>query len=197
MSPEPLPDPDARREPENRVERLPLLEIDDMTEHQRRLAARLIEGPRKGVVGPFVPLLYTPRLLEVVEPLGAELRFHGTLDRRVHELVVCLIAAKTANEFEWDIHSRAALDLGVADDQVKVLRSGSVPVDLPANETAALQFVEQLLATNNVDDALFSRVVDDFGPSGVVELTTVAGYFVMACWLINVARTSPAWPKDP
>lgn|GEM_PF-4699058 len=123
--------------------RLPLLDFADMTDEQRRLATELIEGPRKGVVGPFVPLLYAPHLFQVVEPLGSELRFRGELDRRVHELVVCLVAATTKNQFEWDIHSRSARELGVSERQLESLRHGSAPPDLASHEHAALAYCAQ------------------------------------------------------
>jgi len=164
-----------------------------MTPDQRRVAETLVAGPRKGVVGPFVPLLYAPNLLQLVEPLGAELRFRGALDRRVHELVVCLIAAVTTNTFEWDVHSKAALELGVREDQIATLRQGLVPSDLDVDEATALDFAAQLLASNNVEDDVFAAAVRLFGSSGVVELTTVVGYFVMVCWLINVAQPTVRW----
>jgi 4-carboxymuconolactone decarboxylase len=32
---------------------------------------------------------------------------------------------------------------------------------------------------------------DAFGEAGVVELSTLIGYFVMVSWIMNVARTPP------
>jgi 4-carboxymuconolactone decarboxylase len=183
-------DSNTRNEP---AERLGLLGLDEMSEHQRRLATGLINGPRKGVVGPFIPLLYTPQLLEVIEPLGSELRFRGELDRRVHELVVCLVAATAKNQFEWDVHSQSARDLGVAANQLEALHERFMPSDVHPQETAALEFVQQLLTSSYVDDDVFSRAVEFLGSSGVVELTAVAGYFTMVCWLINVTQSTPTW----
>lgn len=191
----PTPPHAARSEgsPSERIPRLPLIELAQMTNDQRRVADELTKGPRKGVVGPFVPLLYAPQLLEVVEPLGSELRFRGELGRRVHELSVCFIAATTKNAFEWDIHSQLALTLGVTADQIEALRHGLLPTDLPEDELAALHFVDQLLASNDVDDEVYAKALEFLGAAGVVELTTVVGYFILVCWLINVARSSSTW----
>jgi 4-carboxymuconolactone decarboxylase len=46
-----------------------------MTDTQRAAADALIAGPRKGVYGPFLPLLRSPVLLERVASLGEYLRF--------------------------------------------------------------------------------------------------------------------------
>jgi 4-carboxymuconolactone decarboxylase len=174
-------------------ERLPLLSEDLWNPDQRRVAESLKNGPRKGVVGPFIPLLYAPSISERIEPLGSELRFFGTVDRRVHELVVCFVAAATRNEFEWAVHVPVALSLGVSAAQIDALRRSVTPENLTDDEATALEFALSLLERNEVSDQVFDRAKASFSESGVVELTAVVGYFVMVCWLLNVART-PAPP---
>ena len=55
-------------------ERLPMPPADLLNEAQKAAAKALIEGPRKGVYGPFLPLLRSPELLERVAKLGECLR---------------------------------------------------------------------------------------------------------------------------
>ena|SRR5687767_6452823 len=81
-------------------ERLPLPAMEAMNAAQRAAAQALIDGPRKGVYGPFVPLLRVPKLLNPVAQLGQVLRFEGALPARVRELVTCLVAATVGNQFE-------------------------------------------------------------------------------------------------
>ena len=45
------------------TDRMPLLSDDQMDAAQRAAAAELIAGPRKGVKGPFIPLLRSPELM--------------------------------------------------------------------------------------------------------------------------------------
>jgi 4-carboxymuconolactone decarboxylase len=174
-------------------ERLPLIADDQLDTDQRRVAESLKNGPRKGVVGPFIPLLYAPNIAERIEPLGSELRFFGTLDRRVHELIVCLVAATTLNQFEWAVHVPAALSLGVSEEQIDAIRRGQTPENLADNEAVAFEFATSLMASHEVSDEIFDAATAHFGQPGVVELTAVVGYFVMMCWFLNVART-PAPP---
>ena len=175
-------------------ERLPLLSEDLWNDDQRRVAEALKNGPRKGVVGPFIPLLYAPNISERIEPLGSELRFFGTIDRRVHELVVCLVAATTHNEFEWAVHVPAAISLGVSEQQIESMRNGFTPLHLSDEEAIAFEFASSLMEHNEVSDQVFEEAIRYFGQPGVVELTAIVGYFIMVCWFLNVAGT-PA-PSD-
>jgi 4-carboxymuconolactone decarboxylase len=171
------------------AERLPLPPAESMDDAQRLAARRLIEGPRKGVFGPFVPLLHCPALLERVAALGEQLRFEGRLDVRVRELVTCAVARHASNQFEWLLHAPLARQAGVTEDALESLRTGAQPRDIPADEMAALAFATELLASHGVSDRTYQAALSRWGERGVVELTTLVGYFAMVCWLMNVART--------
>jgi 4-carboxymuconolactone decarboxylase len=171
------------------AERLPLPADDRMTEAQRAAAQALIAGPRKGVYGPFLPLLRSPVLLDRVGRVGEYLRFESVLDARVRELVTCAAARHVSNQFEWVMHAPLAVKAGVAEATIEALRLGARPRQLPADEEAALDFTRELLQTHGCSDPTYQAALQLFGEQGVVELTTLAGYFVLVSWLMNVART--------
>jgi 4-carboxymuconolactone decarboxylase len=174
-------------------ERLPMPPLEAMSAEQRAAADALIAGPRKGVYGPFLPLLRTPSLLERVAALGEQLRFHGSLETRVRELVTCAAARHTTNQFEWLMHAPLAIKAGVAEATIETLHAGARPKQLPADEEAALDFARELLQSHGVSDGTYDSALAQFGEAGVVELATLVGYFVMVCWVMNVAHT-PALP---
>ena len=68
--------------------RLSIPERDAMTTAQRAAADAIINGPRKAIFGPFVPLLQTPALMERIGKTGEALRFEGTLPDRLRELEI-------------------------------------------------------------------------------------------------------------
>ncbi len=173
----------------SRAERLPMPPLDSMDDAQRLAAQGLIEGPRKGVFGPFVPLLYCPDLLGRVAALGEQLRFGGTLDARIRELVTCAVSRHASNQFEWLVHAPLALQGGVSEDTLESLRTGSQLRSVPVDEAEALAFVTELLTTQGVGDRTFEAALSRWGERGVVELTALVGYFAMVCWVMNVART--------
>lgn len=171
------------------AERMPMPAASAMNEAQRAAAQALIDGPRKGVYGPFLPLLRTPALLERVAQVGTCLRFEGCLDARVRELVTCAVARHVHNQFEWTMHAPLARQAGVAAEAIERLRVGAHPRPLAPDEDLAFDFTMELLRTHGTSDATYAAAVARFGEAGVVELTTLVGYFAMVSWLMNVART--------
>jgi 4-carboxymuconolactone decarboxylase len=170
-------------------ERLPMPEAGAMDEAQRAAAQALVDGPRKGVFGPFLPLLRSPQLLERVAKAGEYLRFDSVLDARIRELATCAVARHTSNQFEWVMHAPLARKAGVAQATIDALLQGARPRGVPPDEEAALDFTRELLGTHGVSDAAYAQALGAFGEQGVVELTALVGYFTMVCWVMNVART--------
>jgi 4-carboxymuconolactone decarboxylase len=170
-------------------ERLPMPDAPSMNEAQRAAADALAAGPRKGVYGPFLPLLRSPALLDRFAQLGEYLRFQSLLDARVRELVICAVARHTTNQFEWLMHAPLAVKAGVSEATITALHAGSRPKDMARDEEAAFDFCKELLATHGVGEPTYEVALGPFGEQGVVELATLVGYFAMACWLMNVAHT--------
>ncbi len=179
-------------------ERLPIPERDAMSEAQRTAADAIINGPRKAIFGPFVPLLQTPALMERIGKTGEALRFDGTLPDNIRELVICVVARETNNQFEWQIHASLATGAGIPVQAVEALAAGKRPTELSAIETCAVDFTTELMRRHGVCDATYAETVAYFGDAGTVELTALIGYFVMVCWIMNVARTpGPAGSTTP
>ena len=174
------------------TERLPMPSADTMTPAQRDAAQSLIDGPRKGVYGPFLPLLRSPVLMERIGRVGEFLRFESVLDARVRELVTCAVARHVSNQFEWAMHAPLARKAGVSEATIEALRQGARPRALPADEETALDFTRELLQTHGVSDPTYAAALQAFGEQGLVELATLIGYFAMVSWVMNVARTPAA-----
>lgn len=47
----------------------------------------------------------------------------------------------------------------------------------------------ELIRRHGIADSTYADAVQAFGEAGVVELTALVGYFTMACWVMNVAKT--------
>jgi 4-carboxymuconolactone decarboxylase len=180
------------------AERLPMPECDSMSAAQQAAADAIINGPRKAIFGPFVPLLQTPALMEHIGATGATLRFQGTLPDAIRELVICVVAREVGNQFEWQTHAPLAVKAGVAEDAIAALAAGRRPRGLPADQACAADFASELMLRHGVSDASYAEAVAHFGEPGTVELTALIGYFTMVCWVMNVARTpGPAGSSAP
>ena len=170
-------------------ERLPLPAGEAMNDEQRAAAQALIDGPRKGVYGPFLPLLRSPQLLDRVGKVGEYLRFGSVLQPRVRELATCIAARHVGNQFEWHMHAPLAVQAGVAAEAIDLLRQGARPQPLADDEALAYDLSDELLRTHGVSEPTYARAVQRLGEQGLAELVTLVGYFVMVSWLMNVAHT--------
>lgn len=185
--PETRPLPQGYAQPAG--ERLPMPAAGAMNDAQRQAAQALIDGPRKGVYGPFLPLLRSPVLLDRVAKVGEYLRFDSVLDARIRELATCAAARHVSNQFEWTMHAPLAVKAGVSEQAIEALRVGARPRQLKDDEETALDFTRELLQQHGTSDPTYQRAKECFGEQGVVELASLIGYFVMVSWLMNVART--------
>src|SRR6476661_7320818 len=151
-------------------ERLPLPARESMNEEQRAAAQALIDGPRKGVYGPFLPLLRSPQLLERMARVGEYLRFGSVLDARVRELAICITARHVGNQFEWHMHAPLAAQAGVSAAAIDLLRQGARPQPLADDEALAHEVCDELLRTHGVSEPTYARALERFGEQALVEL---------------------------
>ena len=193
MSDQPARHPTPHAAPQgygaSNAERLPLPERASMNEAQQAAADAIINGPRKAIFGPFIPLLRVPALMEHIGKTGETLRFRGTLPDAIRELVICAVARETDNQFEWQTHAPLAVKAGAPEEAVAALAEGRRPRGLNAGQACAVEFALELVQRNGVSDATYAEAVACFGEAGTTELTVLVGYFVMVCWVMNVART--------
>jgi 4-carboxymuconolactone decarboxylase len=183
---------------DSKSERMPIPERSLMSDAQRAAADAVINGPRKAIFGPFVPLLHTPALMEHIGKTGETLRFEGTLSDPVRELAICIVARETGNQFEWQMHAPLAIKAGVPSTAIAALAAGRCPRELDPEQACTFDFVYELISRHGVCDETYAEASAHLAETGVVELTALVGYFIMVCWIMNVARTpGVSAPKIP
>ena len=176
------------------VDRMPPLPIGSLNDAQRKVAEALINGPRGGVKGPFIPLLRSPELVERLGKVGEYLRFGSSLQPKISELVMLIVAREWTNQFEWAVHLPLALKNGIQQHVIDALAEGRRPKEMLEDEEIAYDVCEELSRTKSVCETTYRRAVGKFGEAGVVDIATVYGYFVTVCAIMNLAHTPP--PTD-
>ena len=174
-------------------DRLPPLAESAMNDAQKKAAAELIAGPRGGVKGPFIPLMRSPDLMDRIGRVGEYLRFKSALPQRLNEFTTCVVSRRWSQQFEWAIHYVAAEKAGVPRAVLDALAQGARPAGMQEDEALAYDFYAELDRGSGVSDATYARALALLGEQGVVELTSLIGYFTLMAMILNVART-PAAP---
>ena len=172
-------------------DRMPPLARESMDELQRAAADELIAGSRKGVKGPFIPLLRSPRLLAPLQKAGEYLRFDSALPRRVSEFATLLVARQWMQQFEWFVHVPLARQEGTSAGTIEALRIGRRPSLMSVEEAFVYDFILELTTHRGVSDATYSECFERFGERGAIDLVGLIGYFALVSMVLNVAHTPP------
>jgi len=175
-------------------QRMPPLPAGKMTDAQRKAADEMIAGPRKGVKGPFVPLLRSPELMDRLQKVGEYLRFQSSLDQRISEFVMLVVSRAWTQHFEWFVHVPLGRKAGISEDTIAALADGRRPSGMSEDEDLAYDFCDELLRNKGVSETTYRRVVMRFGENGVIDMLGVAGYFTTVSMIMNVAHSPP--PAD-
>lgn len=174
-------------------DRMPPLRDDQMDAVQRAAAAELIAGPRKGVKGPFIPLLRSPELMGRLQKVGEYLRFESALPPRISEFATLVVARYWTQQFEWSTHVPLALKAGTQRLTLDGLRDGARPASMSAEEALVYDFACELAFNRGVCEETYHKAVESFGERGVIDLVSIIGYFTWISMVLNVAHT----PSEP
>lgn len=170
----------------------------DLDDAQYAVHAELTGGARGGVptapdgslAGPFNAMLHAPVIGGPLQELGAALRTRGALPDRARELAVLAVAAQHRSAFEWWAHSAIAARLGIPDELVEAVRAQEPVAPEDAGERSVLQATRTLLSAGDLDDGQYAAARAVLGDAGLVELTTLVGYYALLAMQLRVFRVA-------
>jgi 4-carboxymuconolactone decarboxylase len=180
-------------------QRFKTLTPETMTPEQRTVAEAIQSGPRgAGLRGPFNALLRSPELCDLVQRVGAYVRFKSVLPAALNEMAICLAGRKWTAQYEFYAHRRLALEAGLDAAILDAIAAGERPAKLSNDEAAVYDFASELLGTGQVSDASYAGVKDRFGERGVMDLIGAVGYYSLVSMVLNVDRVPlPAGVAPP
>ena len=169
--------------------RFPLLSAGELTDEQRAVVDAIQSGPRgSGLRGPFNALLRSPVLCDLVQRVGAYIRFGGSIPAPLNELAICMAGRKWGAQYEFYAHRRLAIDAGLNPAILDAIAAGARPADMTGDETTVYEFVRDLLSTGQVPDACYRAAKERFGERGIMDLVGAVGYYSLVSMVLNVAQ---------
>ncbi|RFS82634.1 carboxymuconolactone decarboxylase family protein [Actinomadura spongiicola] len=175
----------------------------DLTAEQRALYDRLLDSARATtnrpfpiadeegrLRGPFNGMLLSPELGNALQELGTAVRFGTGFTQRQKELAILAVAAHERSEYEWAVHSHAALHAGITEDQLAAIRAGAdCGLDDPV-EITVLATARELAASGDLTDDGFTAATDVLGLARLYELVTLVGYYRLVADQLRVLRVT-------
>jgi len=169
--------------------RFPELALDTLTDEQRTVVDAIQSGPRgAGLRGPFNALLRSPQLCDLVQRVGAYVRYGSSIPALLNELAICMAGRKWGAQYEFYAHRRLGIDAGLPAAVLDAVAEGRRPDSMSADEAIVYDFAADLLGTGQVSDARYQAAFDRFGERGVMDLVGAVGYYSLVSMVLNVAQ---------
>jgi len=180
--------------------RFKLIPVEELTPEQKKVADAIRSGPRAAVKnssaakpgplgGPFNVWLRSPGIGNLIQSLGAEIRFRSSLPSKLNELAIIVTARHWTCQYEWFAHHRLALEAGLNPAIGEDIAQGRRPAKMDADETIVYNFSRELHETHGVSEATFKAARERFGERGVVDLIAVNGFYGLVSMALNVDHT--------
>ncbi len=177
--------------------RFPQLELGQLDERQKPLGEQVMKVSSVGIGGPYNLLLRSPVLGQRVFDLLHYLRWNTSLPLHLNELAILVVARQWRSQVEWLAHAPIAIKSGLAADIVAELKTNRRPSGMKDAEAIVYDFLTELTATHAVSDATFGRAKQLLGEQQVVDLTAVAGTYIMLAMLLAMGEQGVPPDREP
>ena len=154
-----------------------------------------IAQARGRVGGPYSILLHTPGIAEKVDALSASLRSDSQLTAAEFVLAALAVARVKDCLFVWSVQAPNARRAGVSDAAIAAIRERQT-AGLTEDQADLVNFAQQVIGANRVDQALFDRLQDRHGTRWLVDLTATAGHFGLISGVNNAFEVPPSPGED-
>ena len=160
---------------------------ETMTPEQKKAADAIQAGPRgAGLRGPFNALLRSPDLCDLVQRVGAYVRYSSSIPPRLNEMAIIMAGRKWTAQYEFYAHRRLAIEAGLKTEICDAIAGGTRPAAMQADEAEVYDFCTELLGTGHVSNGNFKKIADRFGERGVIDLIGAVGYYSLVSMVLNV-----------
>jgi len=180
----------------DKTPRFPQMTLEQLDAKQRPLGEQIVKVSSVGLGGPYNPMIRSPRLGQLLFDLFHYLRWETSVPHKLNELAILIIARQWRSQVEWFAHAPIATKAGLSADILAELKAGKRPSGMADDEALVYDFVTELTTTHKVSDATWARAKTAFNDQQIVDLTAVAGNYVMVAMLLAMAEESTPPGKE-
>src|ERR1700753_3449660 len=171
---------------------------DQLNEPHKPLAAPGMYVSSVGTGGPYNLLLRSPVLGQRMFDLFDYLRWNTSVPTDLNEFAILIIARQWRSQMEWFAHAPIATKAGLSPDIIAELKANKRPSKMGEKEAVVYDFVTELTTTHKVSNETFARANKVFSEQQIIDLTAVAGNYVMVAMILAMAEQSvPPEKEEP
>jgi len=178
--------------------RFPQLTMDQLDDKQKPLGEQIMKVSSVGLGGPYNPIIRSPVLGQRLYDLFYYLRWQTSVPTRLNEFAILIIGRQWRSQVEWFAHAPLAAKAGLSPDVIADLKANKRPSNMAEDEALVYDFVTELTTTQKVSDETYARAKKVFNDQQIVDLTAVAGNYVMVAMMLAMAEQSvPPGKEEP
>ncbi|MCC8968610.1 carboxymuconolactone decarboxylase family protein [Bradyrhizobium sp. Pear76] len=178
--------------------RFPQLTMDQLNDLQKPLGEQIMKVSSVGIGGPYNPIIRSPVLGQRLYDLFYYLRWQTSVPTRLNEFAILIIGRQWRSQVEWFAHAPLAAKAGLSADVIAELKAGNRPSKMADDEAVVYDFVTELSTTKKVSDETYARAKKIFNDQQIVDLTALAGNYVMVAMILAMAEeTVPPGKEEP
>lgn len=169
---------------------------EQMTAAQKAVYDRIASGPRGGVPYPFLAMLDSPVLCDVIQGVGETIRYKTEMIDRQREIAICAAASAFGSGYEWNYHDALMIRCGMTPNERGSVLDGSGAALAPA-EAAIVKYVHVAIREHRADHDLLGVIAAAFGRTVAAEVTAIAGYYPMLALFLSAGALDMPLPEKP
>ena len=166
--------------------------------NQQQVLDDIEQGPRAkshpgiGLIGPFGVWVRAPGVGGPIQKVGEAIRFTTSLASNVQEVAICTVGAFHHSKFEFSTHKALAIQAGVSEVCLDLLRDGEEP-GFNGDEGLSYKIAREMLTEHGISDTTYSLGLGRFTETGMIELVATVGFYC----LISLTLNSFKIPLEP
>src|ERR1700687_740931 len=177
--------------------RFPQLTMDQLDEKQKPLGEQIMKVSSVGLGGPYNPMIRSPVLGQRLFDLFHYLRWQTSVPTKLNEFAILIIGRQWRSQVEWYAHAPLAAKAGLSPDIIAELKASKRPSNMAEDEDVVYDFVTELTTTQKVSDEPYARARKVLSDQQIVDLTPVAGTYVMVAMMLAMAEETVPPGKEP
>jgi len=168
--------------------RIPAITREAVPEELRAIFDEVTSEPNGVGTGPMSVLKNSPELARRSRPLFNYVRNESTVPQKLRELAMLLTARAMDCPYIWHAHLGLGHESGLSGALLNALRDRQTLPAVPTEEAAVIDYATELFQSHRVVPATFQAVLELLGSQGLVELTTLIGFYTMLAFNANAVE---------
>lgn len=126
-----------------------------------------------------------PRLSRAILEFSRNVQECSEIPTRLREIIIMRVVWLNRTDYLWGQHNQMMRGLGMGEEHIQALKTGSEDPLWSADERSVLRVVEELTRTRELTDGAWKALSDRFSSKQILDILAVLGQYSMLALMFN------------